>query len=242
MSITARGDCTHILVVGATGQIASTPASGSRTMPLANDDAALLGLPGRTVTVGRRSERPSMKPLRVMSYTRYSPIAFCAPYEACGISGASSGTGSGSGPPNTASELVNTNLGGAASVAATLEQRARGVEVDAHADVELRLRLPADDGGEMEHACPCRARRRARRRRVGEVAGDGRHARVAGQRRGRDVDERDRRDRAHASARVGERAALEELAGEAGAQEPGAAGDHDVALRRCSRRSSQSAL
>ena len=36
-------------------------------MPLANDDAALFGLPGRTVTVGSRSERPSMKPLRVMS-------------------------------------------------------------------------------------------------------------------------------------------------------------------------------
>jgi nucleoside-diphosphate-sugar epimerase len=28
---------------------------------------AVFGLPGRTVTVGRRSERPSMKPLRVMS-------------------------------------------------------------------------------------------------------------------------------------------------------------------------------
>ena len=51
----------------ATGQIASTPASGSRMMPLANDDAALFGLPGRTVTVGRRRLRPSMKPLRVMS-------------------------------------------------------------------------------------------------------------------------------------------------------------------------------
>jgi hypothetical protein len=49
------------------GTRASTPDSGSRMMPLANDDAALLGLPGRTVIVGRRSERPSMKPLRVMS-------------------------------------------------------------------------------------------------------------------------------------------------------------------------------
>ena len=67
LSMTARGDCTHILVVGATGHSASTPASGSRMMPLANDDAALFGLPGRTVTVGSRSERPSMKPLRVMS-------------------------------------------------------------------------------------------------------------------------------------------------------------------------------
>ena len=67
LSITARGDCTHIRVDGATGHTASTPASDSRTMPLAKDDAALFGLPGRTVTVGNRSERPSMKPLRDMS-------------------------------------------------------------------------------------------------------------------------------------------------------------------------------
>ena len=59
LSITVRGDVTHIRVVGATGHGASTPASGSRTMPLANDEAALFGLPGRTVTVGSRSERPS---------------------------------------------------------------------------------------------------------------------------------------------------------------------------------------
>ena len=65
--MTARGDCTHIFVVGDTGHRASMPARGSRMIPLANDYAALFGLPGRTVTVGNRSERPSMNPLRVMS-------------------------------------------------------------------------------------------------------------------------------------------------------------------------------
>src|SRR4029450_285218 len=69
LSITARGDWTHILVGAATGHTASIPESGSRMMPLAKDDAARLGLPGRTVTVGKRSERPSIIPLRVMSYT-----------------------------------------------------------------------------------------------------------------------------------------------------------------------------
>jgi hypothetical protein len=64
---TVRGDVTHIFVDRATGQIASTPDSGSRMMPLANEDAALFGLPGRTVTVGSRRLRPSTKPLRVMS-------------------------------------------------------------------------------------------------------------------------------------------------------------------------------
>ena len=48
-------------------------------MPLANDEAARLGLPGRTTMVGRRSDRPSMNPLRVKSATRYSPITFCVP-------------------------------------------------------------------------------------------------------------------------------------------------------------------
>ena len=51
--------------LGRTGQIDSSPLTGSLMMPLAKDEAAALGLPGRTVTVGRRSERPSMKPLRV---------------------------------------------------------------------------------------------------------------------------------------------------------------------------------
>ena len=54
-----------VMVVGATGQMASTPASGSRTMPLANDDAALLGLPGRTQIAGRRKPTPSRMPRRV---------------------------------------------------------------------------------------------------------------------------------------------------------------------------------
>ena len=48
-------------------------------MPLAKDEAARLGLPGRTTIVGKRIERPSIMPLRVQSATRYSPITFCAP-------------------------------------------------------------------------------------------------------------------------------------------------------------------
>ena len=40
--------------------------------------------------------------------------------------------------------------------AAALEQQARRVEVDAHADVEVGLGLAAHDRGEMEHACRCR--------------------------------------------------------------------------------------
>ena len=56
----ARGDVIHSAVSGSTGQSDSSPASGSRMMPLANYEAAAFGFPGRTTTVGTRSARPSM--------------------------------------------------------------------------------------------------------------------------------------------------------------------------------------
>ena len=47
------------------GHTAGWPASGSRRIELAKPLAALFGLPGRIETVGSRSVRPSMKPLRL---------------------------------------------------------------------------------------------------------------------------------------------------------------------------------
>ena len=64
-AIAPRGDSSHSRVPGRTGHTASSPFSGSRIMPLAKDEAAALGLPGRTLMVGRRSTRPSTKPRRV---------------------------------------------------------------------------------------------------------------------------------------------------------------------------------
>ena len=58
-------DVTGWATCGSTGQMDSTPASGSRMMPEKKEEAAPLGFPGRTVTVISRAERPSMKPLRV---------------------------------------------------------------------------------------------------------------------------------------------------------------------------------
>ena len=55
----------------------------------------------------------------------------------------SSGTTSGRGPPNTAIVLEKTKRGGLRQPGAGLEQRARRVDVDAHADVEFRLGLAA---------------------------------------------------------------------------------------------------
>ena len=64
-STTRRGERIHMVASGVTGQTLSCPVSGSRMIPLAKEDAALLGLPGRTTMVGNRSARPSMKPLRL---------------------------------------------------------------------------------------------------------------------------------------------------------------------------------
>ena len=112
--------------------------------------------------------------------------------------------------------------------AAALEQRARRVEVHAHADVEVGLGLAADDGGEMEHRVGVGRDGARDDGRIGEVAGDRRDARVGGEaRRARRRAARSR-DLARAARGVGEGAALEQLAGEAGAEEAGAAGDHDA--------------
>ena len=59
-STVCAGDDTGCDTLVSTGRIASSPASGSRMMPEKNDDAAPFGRPGRTVTVIRRAERPSM--------------------------------------------------------------------------------------------------------------------------------------------------------------------------------------
>ena len=48
----------------AIGQGAAMPFNGSRIMPLANEEAARLGLPGRTEMVGNLKARPSIYPLR----------------------------------------------------------------------------------------------------------------------------------------------------------------------------------
>src|SRR5476649_54702 len=63
-SIACFGDSSHKRTSPPTGHTARSPFSGSRMMPLANDDAAAFGLPGRTLMVGRRSTRPSTNPRR----------------------------------------------------------------------------------------------------------------------------------------------------------------------------------
>jgi len=62
--LTLAGEPSHSCASADTGHVLGCPARGSRRMPLAKPLAALFGLPGRMLTVGRRSVRPSTKPLR----------------------------------------------------------------------------------------------------------------------------------------------------------------------------------
>ncbi|MNC90136.1 hypothetical protein D3C83_61980 [compost metagenome] len=63
-STTLPGESSQTPVSGATGHSDTSPASGSRMMPLAKDEAAAFGLPARTTMVGSLSDRPSRNPLR----------------------------------------------------------------------------------------------------------------------------------------------------------------------------------
>ena len=78
-SMVRAGDESATGVSGGTGHTACSPASGSRTMPERKLDAAALGLPGRTLTVIRRTLRPRTKLLRVQSATNCSHMNFWMP-------------------------------------------------------------------------------------------------------------------------------------------------------------------
>ena len=81
-------------------------------MPLTNEDAAALGAPGRTATVGRRHTMPSTNPFLEYSFTSNSTMAFSEPYDDWGITAMSSGTTAGRAPPKTASVLAKMKRGG----------------------------------------------------------------------------------------------------------------------------------
>ncbi len=115
LAVVAAGEATHSGVSSGTGHTLSTPARGSRTIPLTKLDIAELGWPGRTDTVGTRHTTASITPRRDASSTSNSAIALVVPYVDWGRSAWSSGTTSGSGPPNTAMVLAKTKRGGRAS-------------------------------------------------------------------------------------------------------------------------------
>lgn len=55
--------------------------------PDMKEDVAAEGTPGRTITVGRRTTRPSTKPRRENSFTNNSDVNLLKPYVLSGVVG-----------------------------------------------------------------------------------------------------------------------------------------------------------
>src|SRR5207245_5129586 len=112
--------------------------------------------------------------------------------------------------------------------AAALEQQTRRIDIDAPAEVEIRLGFAAHHGGKVEHAVCAVGECSVDERRITEVAGDGVHARVRLRGRAGDVDERNVLDRSLLAARISQVAASEQCGGELAAEKSGAAGDDNT--------------
>ncbi|KAJ3472047.1 hypothetical protein NLI96_g13414 [Meripilus lineatus] len=112
-----------------------------------------------------------------------------------------------------------------AARATHLEQRARRVEVDPHAEIEIGFGLPADDRREVEDRARLRIDRAFEHRAIGDVADDRRHARVTEIAALDDAEQHQLVDLAGPAVRAGQLAALEQLARETLAEKAAAAGD-----------------
>ena len=62
--MTTAGEVIQMRASSGTGHTLATPAIGSRTMPLTNDDNAEFGAPGLIATVGTRQTTALTKPRR----------------------------------------------------------------------------------------------------------------------------------------------------------------------------------
>ena len=111
--------------------------------------------------------------------------------------------------------------------AADLEQRARAVQVHAHAEIEVRFRLTADHRREMKNGGGLAFGGALEQLAVADVAGDLRHARITQSFSRDDVDERDPVDR-FVPAAGGEMTALQQPGCEGFAEEAGTAGNEDA--------------
>jgi hypothetical protein len=110
---------------------------------------------------------------------------------------------------------------------ADFEQRACGVEIDPHAQVEVRFGHSADDGREMEDRRRVRIDRGLQEPRIADISCDLPNASIRHRRAGDDVDQRDAIDDRAAVVRRTERASQERL-GKATAKKTGAARDNHV--------------
>ncbi|MNI60846.1 hypothetical protein D3C73_1160830 [compost metagenome] len=111
--------------------------------------------------------------------------------------------------------------------AAHVQQGARGIQVDAHAQIEIRLGLTADDGGQVKDDAGIGVDGCAQHGGVGDVAHPRMHALVGEGVRLHDVQQVDARDGLRAACVQRQRALLKQLSSQPLAQKSGAAGDQD---------------
>ena len=146
------------------------------------------------------------------------------------------------GPAATSAELpvpalINFDVANGANLNA-IQQRARGVEVAAHAQVEVGLALRAHRRGEMEDEVGAGGRQFAARKESKQVPLHAAHARIGGQvgRCGTEVGQHDLLDATRRCAAQGQGARGQQRTGESGAEEAGATGDQDVHAPSIARR------
>ncbi len=111
---------------------------------------------------------------------------------------------------------------------ADFEQHAGAVEIHPHPEIEVGLRLAADDGREVEDRGGLGCDHPLQQRAIGEVADDLRDAPVVEAFGPDHVGQRDLVDRFVVAVGRGQLSALEQAGGEGFAEETGPAGDQDM--------------
>jgi hypothetical protein len=121
--------------------------------------------------------------------------------------------------------------------AAGFEKLTRRIDVDSHAEIEVRFGHSAHHGGKMEHRAGRRIDDAVEQPAIRDVAGDGCYARISERRRSSHIDQNKSLDRARPAVAIVQRAAFEQLSREPGSEKSGAAGHHHVhcgiLLRSC---------
>jgi hypothetical protein len=144
-----------------------------------------------------------------------------------GVGAKSSGIAAGSLPPKAATELVKMTRG---TWPSAFQQVARGVQVDAHAQVEIGLGCAADHGGQMEYRLRVAVDGTLQHGGIGDVAGEGFDSRVVQVGGSRHVEQHQLVDGAAV-----ELAAFQQFPGQLLAEKAGAAGDQYPVGHACLR-------
>ena len=197
-------------------------------MPLAKDEAAALGLPGRTVTVGNRSAAAVDEALAGVVGDQQLGDRFLGAVRRLRRERRRLEHDLRQRAAVDRNRTGKHHAGPMPCRPADLEQHARAVEIHPHAEIEVGLRLAADDGREVKDRRGLRCDHPLEQRAIGDVADDLRDPPVVEAFGPDHVGQRDLVDRFVVAAGRGQLSALEQASGEGLAEEAGPAGDQDM--------------